>query len=92
MIRLKKFPVVARGVVWACASLALIFGNARLLAAPPLGPFMPLPEDFTLLWWANGPQNFHNMKTPTPEAVLCLQSGTLGLALDTKTVQLRHAG
>jgi hypothetical protein len=87
-----KFPAVPRYLVWVCASLAFVLGCGRVQAASQLGPFMPLSEDFTLLWWANGPQKFHDMKTPTPEAVLCLQSGTLGLALDTKTVQLLHAG
>ena len=42
---------------------------------------MPRAEDFTLLWWANGPQRFHSMQTPPPEAVLRLQSGTLGVVL-----------
>ena len=53
---------------------------------------MPRPEDFTLLWWANGPEKFHSMRTPPSEAVLCMQSGTIGLAIDTRTVRLLHAG
>jgi len=69
-----------------------MLGYLNLQAASSLKPFMPRAEDFTLLWWADGPQRFHSMKTPPPEAVLCLQSGTLGVALDTKTVRLLHAG
>jgi hypothetical protein len=53
---------------------------------------MPRAEDFTLLWWANGPERFHSMKTPPTQAVLCMQSGTLGIALDVRTVVLLHAG
>ncbi len=53
---------------------------------------MPREEDFTFLWWANGPQHYLGMKGPPPEAVLCLQSGLIGLALDTSNLKLLHAG
>jgi len=72
--------------------MALLLGSFWLHAAPPLGPFMPRAEDFTLMWWANGPQHFLGMVAPAPEPVLCLQSGAIGLAIDTKTLQLLHAG
>ena len=45
-----------------------------------------------MMWWANGPQHFLGMLPPAPEPVLCLQSGAIGLAIDTKTLQLLHAG
>src|SRR2546422_11561444 len=32
------------------------------------------------------------MPPPAPEPVLCLQSGAIGLAIDTKTLQLLHPG
>ncbi|NOS69189.1 MAG: hypothetical protein HOP33_04585 [Verrucomicrobia bacterium] len=92
MTRFKKFTVVAWSLVCVCTSLAVLLGSGRVQAASQPGSFMPRAEDFTLLWWASGPQKFHGMKTPPPEAVLCFQSGTLGLALDTKTVRLLHAG
>src|SRR2546425_377578 len=77
---------------WMPACVALFLGQAGLRAASPLRPFMPRAEDFTFLWWANGPQHYLGMKQPPPEAVLCLQSGVIGLALDTKSLQLLHAG
>ena len=77
---------------WIWPVLALLLGNFCLPAASPIKPFMPRAEDFTLLWWANGPERFHSMKAPPTEAVLCMQSGTLGLALDVRTVALLHAG
>src|SRR5438445_5929550 len=82
---------IGRGWLSA-AGMALFLGSFWLHAAPPLGPFMPRAEDFTLMWWANGPQHFLGMVAPAPEPVLCLQSGAIGLAIDTKTLQLLHAG
>ena len=77
---------------WKWAAIALLTANFCAEAASPLVPFMPRPEDFTLLWWANGPQRYHTMTTAPPEPVLCLQSGTLGLAVDTQNPRLLHAG
>ena len=79
-----------RRCIWT--GVALLLGNVWLVAASPITPFMPRAEDFTLLWWANGPEKFHSMRTPPTEAVLCLRSGTIGLAIDTRTVRLLHAG
>ena len=70
----------------------LFLGEAFVRAASPLLPFMPRAEDFTFLWWANGPQHFLGMNRPPPEAVLCMQSGLIGLAIDTKLICLLHAG
>ena len=72
--------------------MALLWGSFCLPAVSPITPFMPRAEDFTLLWWANGPERFHTMKTPPAEAVLCMQSGTLGLAIDVSSIHLLHAG
>ena len=63
-----------------------------LPAIPSLKPFMSRPEDFSLMWWANGPQQYLGMKQPPPEPVLCLQSGTIGLAIDTSRLRLLHSG
>jgi hypothetical protein len=53
---------------------------------------MPHVEDFTTMCWANGPLKFSGMTTPPKDAVLCLQSGSIGIALDTATLKLVHAG
>ena len=92
MIRGKYSLVPSAIRTWIWAAVALISINLWVQASSPLGPFMPRPEDFTLLWWANGPQHYHSMKAPPPEPVLCLQSGTIGLAIDTKNLRLLHAG
>ena len=91
--------ILGRNVWMPAAMTARKWGAIALLtvsfcaqAAAALGSFMPRPEDFTLLWWANGPQRYHTMKAAPPEAVLCLQSGTFGLAVDTKNLRLLHAG
>jgi hypothetical protein len=76
-------------LIWP--SLALVLGSLCLPAASPVKPFMPHPEDYTLLWWANGPERFHSMKTSPAEAVLCMRSGTLGLAIDVRAVRFLHA-
>ena len=80
----------ARLRFWTIMGWAI--GSLGLWASSPIKPFSPHPEDFTLLWWADGPERFAGMKTPPAEALLCLQSGTLGLALDVRGLRLRHAG
>src|SRR5690242_14659952 len=66
---------------WICVvTLSLLSVGARVEAASNLKPFMPRAEDFTLLWWANGPQHYLGMKEAPPAPVLCLQSGVIGLA------------
>src|SRR6266478_3200822 len=81
------------GGVWLrAAGMSVLLGSCWLQAAPPLGPFMPRAEDFTLMWWANGPPHFLGMVTPAPEPVLCMQSGEIGLAIDTQRLKLLHAG
>ena len=92
MNRIRTLSVAASKHRWIWTGLALLLGNFCLPAASPIKPFMPRAEDFTMLWWANGPERFHSMKTTPTEAVLCMQSGTLGLALDVRTVALLHAG
>lgn len=81
----------------AIASLAGLLAGALLAggqagASPSLVAAMPRAEDFTLLWWAEGPPYYLGMKTPPPAPILCFQSGTWGLALDTKTLAVRHHG
>lgn len=83
-------PLAIRTRLWLAFGLASL--NFWVQASSPLKPFMPRPEDFTLLWWANGPQRYHSMKAPPPEPVLCLQSGTIGLVFDTKNPHVLHAG
>ena len=92
MLRSKILATVPWRRLWLGANFALLLAGLRLQAASSPDAWMPRAEDFTLLWWANGPPRFHGMKSPPPDAVLCLQSGTLGLALDTKSLRLLHAG
>jgi hypothetical protein len=53
---------------------------------------MPRTEDYTLLWWADGPPHFLGSKAPPATETLCFQSGLWGLALDTKRVHVLRAG
>jgi len=54
--------------------------------------FMPRAQDFTFLWWSDGPPYYLDMTSPAPAPILCLQSGSIGVALDTKSLRLLHAG
>ena len=40
---------------------------------------MPCAEDYTLLWWAEGPPKIMNSKLPHGDETLCFQSGRWGL-------------
>src|SRR5436190_278219 len=82
-------PAIRIGL-WTIVFLLSI--NLSVHGSSLVGPFMPQTEDFTLLWWANGPQRYHSITAPSPQPVLCLQSGTVGLAIDTKDLRLLHAG
>jgi hypothetical protein len=53
---------------------------------------MPRVEDYTLLWWADGPPHFLRSTSPPATETLCFQSGVGGLALDTKSVRVLRAG
>jgi hypothetical protein len=75
-----------------CAAGFLLLNHGFSEAAPSLRAFMPRPEDFTLLWWANGPQFYLGIKTPPPEPILCLQSGAIGFSIDTSSLRILHAG
>src|SRR5260221_11682871 len=88
-----KISRLRMGRDWiSVTGLTVLLGSWGLPAAPPLALFMPRAGDFTLMWWANGPQHFLGMMPPAPEPVLCMQSGAIGLAIDTKRLQLLHAG
>src|SRR6478736_3647915 len=67
-------------------------GEARVSAASQLTQFMPQSEDFALLCWANGPQSYLGAKASHSEPVIFMQSGTIGFAIDTKTLRILHAG
>ena len=67
-------------IVAAC--LCLAWSMALSSPANTLTPFMPRAEDFTFLWWANGPPYCMGVRNSSSEEVLCLESGTIGLAID----------
>lgn len=82
---------------WAGRGLAvlLVTGSPLLGATPALEgrtTTMPRPEDFTFMWWAERAPYYRDMKEAPPPPVLCLASGRLGLAIETKTLRLLHAG
>ena len=77
-------------IVAAC--LCLAWSMALSSPANTLTPFMPRAEDFTFLWWANGPPYCMGVRNSSSEEVLCLESGTIGLAIDTRHLKLLHAG
>ena len=53
---------------------------------------VPRMEDYTLLWWADGPPHFLGSKSPPASETLCFQSGLWGLAFDAKQVRGLRAG
>lgn len=53
---------------------------------------MPRVGDYTLLWWAEGPPHILGSKLPPATSTLCFQSGSWGLAFDTKQVHALRAG
>lgn len=73
-------------------------GIGSLCTHPPVRvsddmlPYMPHVEDFTLLCWKNGPLNYLGMTTPPTDAILCLQSGAIGVEIDTQALKFPHAG
>ena len=73
------------------ALLVALLGS-RLIAAESLAPFMPRPQDYSLLWWADGPPYFLGSTAPTTTGILCFQSGSWGLAFDTKRMRALNAG
>ena len=72
--------------------LALPAATRAAEALDARAALMPHAEDFTLLWWADGPPHFLTSKTPPATETLCLQSGTWGLALDAQKVRVLRAG
>ncbi len=74
------------------AALVLVWG-ARARAAEGAPPAATMrPEDYTLLWWAEGPPYFLGSTAPPARETLCWQSGLWGLAVDTKRVRVLRAG
>ncbi len=49
-------------------------------------------EDYTLLWWADGPPYFLGSTSPPPSQTLCFQSGSWGLAFDATHARVLRAG
>lgn len=78
---------------WFRIWLLVLATVTAVVAAPrPESSGMPRKEDFTVLWWENGPQWFLTMTNPAPEPILCLRSGTIGVRLDTATLDSIQIG
>ena len=69
----------------------LLFAPLAALFAADAG-VMPRAEDYTLLWWADGPPGFLGSKEPPATGTLCFQSGLWGLAFDTKSARVLRFG
>ena len=72
--------------------LALMFGWRAPAATDVSAAMMPRAEDYTLLWWADGPPQIMGSKRSSGNGTLCFQSGGWGLAFDTKQVRALRAG
>ena len=78
------FGTSRRATLLARLMSCLIFSTFSIAGPTATSLGMPRSADFTLLWWANGPQHYLDMKGEPPPAVLCIQSGYLGCVVDTK--------
>ena len=81
-----------RWLLLAVLPLLLPVGLRAAAALDARIALMPHTEDYTLLWWADGPPHFLGSKAPPATETLCLQSGSWGLALDAKRVRVLRAG
>lgn len=74
---------------------ALLLPVAILRAAEEMNTpdaLVPRAEDYTLLWWADGPPRVFKSESSPVSETLCFQSGLWGLAFDTKRVRVLRAG
>ncbi len=53
---------------------------------------LPRAEDVTMLWWEHGAPYYFTMQETAPKQVLCVQSGSCGVMMDTQSLQILHAG
>jgi hypothetical protein len=70
----------------------LLLSAGALTADSSISAWMPRIQDYTEMWWANGPRQYHVANTPPSEPILCMQSGALGLVIDTEKLRILHAG
>jgi len=66
--------------------------NLVLAAGSVASNPMPKPEDYTMLWWADGPPSIRHSTLPPATETLCLQSGTWGMAFDARKVKALRVG
>jgi len=66
--------------------------SATAKAAEASPPIRPRAEDYTMLWWAEGPPYYLGHKEPPASEMLCVQSGTWGAAFDTKLIRVLRFG
>jgi hypothetical protein len=72
--------------------LLVLWISTAITASAPATAGVPQERDFTSLWWQDGPPYYYGMSGPSVDQVLCFASGQIGLAMDTKSLRLLHAG
>ena len=79
IIRQLRLPILAAGLA---AGASAAGDNATLL------PLMPLEDDHTSMWWAEG------FPGVIPEApwIRCIQTGKYAMAMDTRSLAISHLG
>jgi hypothetical protein len=88
----QTIKLTMRALLVTALLLAPLAVSQAAEAADARVALMQRVEDYTLLWWADGPPHFLRSTSPPTTETLCFQSGVWGLALDTKTVRVLRAG
>ncbi|MDP4646425.1 MAG: hypothetical protein NWS80_04790, partial [Akkermansiaceae bacterium] len=77
-----KFPLLGS------ALLISILTSSSPLAAAEVSELMPLPEDYTSMWWAEG---FPHVVAGAPW-LRTIQTGHYTMTLDTEAMKITHLG
>ena len=78
---------IATLLLLAAAAAPPAFASGRLRPADAR-EVMPGARDYGFLWWADGWKG----RSPAGERVVCVRTGSFGLALDVERVKLLHLG
>ncbi len=80
----------SRLAFWLAASIGVFAGQPPGADWPAFA--RPRLEDYTLLWWAEGPPYYLGSQAAPADETLCFQSGSWGLAFDARHVRVLRAG